>query len=100
MCIRDSIRRVTFDIDFGNVQLYPNPTSRQIYLTLGDFAGQKGTIEIFNSFGQQMQQWNFESLPSLPREFDVSQLVSGVYTISIKVENHRRFTKKFVVVRE
>jgi len=90
-------RRVNFDIDFGAVTVFPNPTDDYIHLSLKDFAGKSGTIEIYNSLGQQVANREYQSIPSLPATFDVSKMISGVYTITIKVDEHRRFTKKFIV---
>ena len=92
-----NVRRVNFDIDFDAVTVFPNPTNDYINVSLRDFAGKSGTVEIYNSLGQQMERRVYQSIPSVPATFDVSDLIGGVYTISIKVDNHRRFTKKFIV---
>ncbi len=64
-----------------------------------DFAGKAGTIEIYNNLEKKMMERNFQSCPSIPAEFDVSGFTNGLFTISIKVENHKRFTKKFIVCK-
>ena len=66
-------RMVNYEIDFGAVIIYPNPTNQRINVTLKDFAGKEGVVEIFNALGQ--------------RQF-------------VKVDNHRRIVKQFVVVDE
>ena len=90
-------RRVNFDIDFGAVTVFPNPTDDYVHISLKDFAGKSGTVEIYNSLGQQVGGRVYQSIPTLPATFDVSDLIGGMYTISIKVDGHRRFTKKFIV---
>jgi len=92
-------KQVKFEIDFRTIQIYPNPTNEFINITLRELAGKKGTIEIFNSFGQRVKSQNYEVIPSLPATFDVSELVGGVYFVNIKIEGHRMVTKKFVVGR-
>ncbi len=92
-------RRVNFEIDFDDVIVYPNPTDNLINIALRDFAGKTGTIEIYNSLGQRMTGRDYQSFPTIPAVFDVSNYVNGIYTISIKVENHKRFTKKFAVTQ-
>ena len=92
-------QQVKFEIDFRTIQIYPNPTNEFINITLRELAGKKGTIEIFNSFGQKVKGQNYEVIPSLPATFDVSELVGGVYFVNIKIEGHRTVTKKFVVGR-
>ncbi len=92
-----NIRRVNFEINFDEVVVFPNPTNDHIYIDMRDFAGKSGTIEIYNNLGQRMMERTYQSFPSNPAEFDVNDFTNGMFTISIKVENHRRFTKKFVV---
>ena len=92
-----NIRRVNFEIDFDDVIVYPNPTDDLIQIALRDFAGKAGTIGIYNNLGQKMAGRNYLSFPTIPAVFDVSEFTNGMYTISIKIENHRRFTKKFIV---
>lgn len=92
-----NIRRVNFEIDFDEVVVFPNPTKDNIYIDIRDFAGKSGIVEIYNNLGQKMMERNYQSFPSIPAEFDVSGFTNGFYTISIKVENHKRFTKKFIV---
>ncbi|MEM6965618.1 MAG: lectin-like protein, partial [Bacteroidota bacterium] len=94
-----NVRRVNFAIDFDQVVVYPNPTDQQLNIALRDFAGKAGTIEIYNGLGQRMASRDYVSLPTIPAVFDVSDYVNGIYTISVKVENHRRFTKKFIVTK-
>ncbi len=90
-------RRVNFEIDFGKVVVFPNPTNDNIHIDMRDFAGKAGTIEIYNNLGQKMKERTYLSFPTIPAMFDVSGFANGMFTISIKVENHRRFTKKFIV---
>jgi hypothetical protein len=91
------IRRINYDIDFGEVIVYPNPTNNFINITLRDFAGKEGAVEIFNQLGQQQFSRNYLSIPTIPVNIDVSKFVPGIYTISIKIDNQRRFAKQFVV---
>ncbi|MFK8010078.1 MAG: discoidin domain-containing protein, partial [Saprospiraceae bacterium] len=93
------VRRLTYNIDFDQVILYPNPTDKIINVTLRDFAGKSGTIEIYNSLGQKMAGREYLSFPTIPATFNVENFVGGIYTISIKIENNKRFTKKFVVTK-
>lgn len=91
-------RRLNYDIDFSEVVVYPNPSNDFINLTLRDFSGQSGSIEIFNSIGQQQLQRNYLSFPTIPVKVDVNKFVPGIYMISIKIDNHKRFTKQFVII--
>ncbi|MEM6964762.1 MAG: discoidin domain-containing protein [Bacteroidota bacterium] len=91
------LRHVNFDIDFEKIHLYPNPTTDMIYVALRDFAGLSGRIEIYNSLGQKMTERTYESFPAMPVSFDTKELVNGMYSMVVKVDNYRRFAKKFLV---
>ena len=93
-------KKINFDIDFSKIQVFPNPTNNFIHINLGDFVGKKGTVEIVDALGVIIQRKEFTSLPSIPAAFDVSKFIGGMYMVSIKVEGHRRFTKRFVVGTE
>ena len=60
----------------------------------------KGTVRIYNNFGQQMLDRNYESIPLIDMQLDVSDYQSGIYFISIDVEGYRAITKKYVVSRK
>jgi hypothetical protein len=96
--IYSPIRRINYDIDFGEIIVYPNPTNNFINIGLRDFAGEEGTVEIFNSLGQSQFNLDYLSIPANPVNVDVSKFVPGIYTISIKVDNKKRFAKQFVVI--
>ena len=92
-------RSVNFDIDFEKITLYPNPTSQIVNVVLKDFAGEKGTVRIYNSFGRQIMEKTYTSIPLVDMQIDVSQYQSGIYFFSIDVEGFRRVSKKLVVSR-
>ena len=92
-----SVRRLKYEIDFSEIVVYPNPTNEKINITLRDFAGKEGSVEIFNQLGQRQFVRNYSTIPMIPVGINVSKFVPGIYTISIKVDNQRRFAKQFVV---
>ncbi len=90
-------RQVNFEFEFESIHLYPNPANNLIYLAMRDFAGQKATVEIYNSVGQKMESREYDSFPAEPSVFEVSDYVSGIYSIVVKLENKRNVTKKFII---
>ncbi|MFT6320775.1 MAG: hypothetical protein ACJAT4_001704 [Granulosicoccus sp.] len=54
-------------------------------------------MEIYNLLGQLQYNQQYLSIPLFPVSVDVSKYVPGIYTISVKVENHKRIVKQFVV---
>ena len=85
------------DTDIGDVILYPNPTHDNVHIDMRGYAGKAGTIEIFNNLGQRMTVRNYQSIPSMPVVFSVSDFSNGMYIVSIKVEDQKRIVKKFIV---
>ena len=85
------------DTDIGDVILYPNPTHDNVHIDMRGYAGKAGTIEIFNNLGQRMTVRNYQSIPSMPVVFSVIDFTNGMYIVSIKVEDQKRITKKFIV---
>ena len=92
-----NIRQVNYDIDFENVLVFPNPTSDILNVTLKDFAGQKGIVRIYNSFGHLMMEKNYQSIPFINMKINTSEFNGGMYILAVDVENHRRITKRFIV---
>ncbi|MFK8009763.1 MAG: T9SS type A sorting domain-containing protein [Saprospiraceae bacterium] len=90
-------RSVFFKIDFSKIVVFPNPSNDKIHISLKSFTGKKGDIEIYNSLGQLQYNQECPSIPLFPIGIDVSKYVPGIYTISVKVENHKRIVKQFVV---
>jgi hypothetical protein len=79
------------------VSVYPNPATDNIYISFKDFAGKAGTIMIYNSAGQKVDESNYLSFPTMSAEFDVSGLSNGIYMIAIEVEDYKRVTKRVIL---
>ena len=90
-------RQVVFEKEFAEVHLFPNPTNELVYLGLRTFAGNSGTVEIYNSIGQKMMSQDFEKFAIEATAFDVSEFPQGMYSVVVQVKGMRSFTKKFVV---
>lgn len=90
-------RSVFFKIDFSKIVVFPNPSNDKIHISLKSFTGKKGDIAIYNSLGQLKFNQQYLSIPLFPVGVDVSKFVPGIYTIAVKVENHKRIVKQFVV---
>ena len=88
---------VAFNIDLANFDVYPNPTNNRLFVNLSEYVGQTGTIEIFNSFGQQMNLFDLGLINNDSFRIDVSDYQNGVYTITVKVSDRQFNTKMFVV---
>jgi hypothetical protein len=75
----------------SQVSLYPNPTSTGIFTVDYPFTSVKGTIVIYDLYGQKLK-----TLP-LAKQIDVSDLPKGLYLYSIVFESTKqRFRGSFV----
>jgi hypothetical protein len=75
------------------VDLYPNPTSGELYIRL-DEAQAQGEIIVFNFIGEQVYKQNLEP-NQFDYELDLYELPKGSYFIKIIYENGNSTTKKF-----
>ena len=84
------------DIDLiTNFTLFPNPTKSSFNVTASFSTTLKGEIELTNLLGQVLNRFSFNN-SSLKEEFDVSQLPTGIYLVTLKTEGGQ-LTKKLVV---
>ena len=78
------------------MQLFPNPAREILNLRTWELEGQKGTLEIFNLLGNKV----YEEIIELDTEYqtiDILNLENGMYWLSLKLENRRRVSKRFMV---
>ncbi|WP_291964685.1 DUF1573 domain-containing protein [Maribacter sp.] len=88
-----------FDIMAESINIYPNPASSIVNLTIEDNPGEEANIEIYNSLGQRMESIYIEKVNEAPTEINVQQYTPGLYTMSINLKNNNRIAKQFKVVR-
>jgi hypothetical protein len=91
------IRDLTFDLDPSELILYPNPASNEVFLNIRRFAGQEGSIKVVNALGQTMTVRNFAELPSERIPFSLDGFASGLYTVTLHLENGKTISKKLIV---
>ncbi|MCB9265066.1 MAG: T9SS type A sorting domain-containing protein [Lewinellaceae bacterium] len=79
------------------ITLFPNPAQDEINVKLEGFTGDKANILIHNSLGQLMMERRIDQVEMPVEQFNVSQLQSGMYFLTVKVEGKGNFTEKFMV---
>ncbi len=82
----------------NRIQLYPNPTSANIYLNLQNLNYDVLGMKVYNSLGQKIIQGNL-NIGSNLHELNVAEFSNGVYTIFLHLEDGLRIRKQFVVNR-
>lgn len=68
--------------------LFPNPTDGKVNLVINEALQEKAVVEIYNLLGERMMAKNLSSLQEGETcTIDLSQLVSGLYIITLHSEN-------------
>lgn len=76
---------------------FPNPVHHTLKLDTKTLNGKKGSIQIFNTFGQQISAIPQKEFTESYETIDITAYQNGLYFMSIKVENQRAISKKFFV---
>ena len=75
--------------------LYPNPTVNIFNISIKDYSGDV-KLEIFNSTGKIVSNYNYYSNNNKTESFDIKNLVKGVYYINIQT-NKGNTTKQLII---
>ncbi|MCB0637761.1 MAG: T9SS type A sorting domain-containing protein, partial [Lewinella sp.] len=70
--------------------VYPNPTSGQLTLNLRGYLEQEATLEVYNAFGQLMQQRPLGVITAATETVDLSAAPAGVYLLRLRFEDGTR----------
>jgi hypothetical protein len=85
------------DISLGNISLYPNPATNEVFVALKDTNFSNFEIKIANSLGQTLQTLNESSLNgSTEVAINVSSYRTGLYFVTIEIDG-QSVTKKLVI---
>ena len=83
--IRDEILSLTENVFFNQITLYPNPTSRKVYVNVGQIDQGSITMTILSFEGKSLKsevfdkKWNDSKI-----SMNVADLPSGIYFVQIK----------------
>lgn len=80
-----------------NLVLYPNPAMDRINIELPNIDIQKGTIHIYNVFGQQVSTLPFEELNQATLTVDLDGFENGIYVMAVQFGGLAQFSRRFVV---
>ncbi|MEM9916871.1 MAG: lectin-like protein [Bacteroidota bacterium] len=95
-----AVRNISFDADPARFEVYPNPTSASLFVNLRAYMDKPISIQIHNALGQKMQERQIDALHQPIERFETSNLIDGVYSITVQVENRKRMTRWFVVSKQ
>jgi len=80
------------------VSSYPNPVKNELYVDLKEISGTKGTIEIYNLYGNLIEERTYDNTSNDIEYVNTSSYVNGMYKVVVRVDN-RQVSHKFVVNR-
>lgn len=81
----------------AEVVLFPNPVHETLQIKTKSLVGEKGAIQIFNTFGQLITTLTQVVFTTDIKRVDVSNLENGMYYLSLQAEGRKVMTKRFVV---
>lgn len=87
-------------IDFqplAEFELFPNPTSDDLFVNLKSLAGQSATLRLFDINGRPVQVWQLENIVAEPLRLPLAELAAGQYVLWIFNENRRPESRKLTI---
>ncbi len=94
--VYSDLKKVSFHLDLSEVLIFPNPTSNDLYINLNAFEGRSAQVAIYNQLGEQLMMEEIETLTTEALRFDVNSYNSGMYFITIKIDDQPRKSFRFV----
>ncbi|MFK7978821.1 MAG: T9SS type A sorting domain-containing protein, partial [Saprospiraceae bacterium] len=79
------------------IKLFPNPAQSIINLQVLPLLDKKGTIQIFNVYGQLVQQFDQLHFKEAHQQLEIPNFENGLYWLTIQAENMPLISKRFVV---
>lgn len=79
--------------------LFPNPASDQLQLELKEHIGRSADVMILNELGQPVHQSRIDHISRDATRFDISSYPSGIYMVTIRIQDVPPMTQCFVIVR-
>jgi len=83
--------------DFINekeILLFPNPAMHTLNIKMTALKDKKGTVQIFNSFGQLLEQMPAKFFKNDYETIEVGNYENGLYLMTIKMENSKVFSRR------
>lgn len=75
----------------------PNPVRYELNLDTRFLKDKKGTIQVYNTFGQLIEEFTNQEFAAFSKTINVSNYENGLYWLTVKVNGLPRVTKRFVV---
>ncbi len=96
-CLVFGESRATSKVIEKTIKLFPNPAQSAITLQVLPLKAKKGSIAIYNIYGQEIKQFKDLNFDQAHLQLDVSNFENGLYLLKIKADNYRLISKRFVI---
>ncbi len=83
----------------NSINIFPNPTTDNLFVQLNEFTGSEAAIKVLNNFGQELFRTTVAELSKTPLEINTSQFANGAYFVNIIIDEDTSYNKKFVIHR-
>ena len=90
-------KKVDFYLNEKAIAVFPNPVQHTLTVQTKALKGRKGTIQIYNAFGQQIESQPTKVFDQEFESIKVENYQNGLYYLNIKAENLPLISKKFLV---
>ena len=79
-----------------NFSIYPNPVQSELSVDLAKIKGTRGSLRIYNLYGQLMSEQIYDASSDPIFRFNTSEFLNGMYELYIRID-HVEISKKFTV---
>ena len=78
-------------------ELFPNPAKNEVFVNLNKASGHRAILQIHDTFGRTLIEKQIQNIPDSPISLELTGLENGLYFLSIKIDEMKIITKRFVI---
>jgi len=91
------VRNIDFGIDLTAFKVFPNPSSKEVFINIASHIGKEGRLHISNQYGRVMEDIQLSDMKEKLLRLDLANYENGLYFIKLKIGTNYLPTQKFVV---
>lgn len=85
--------------DRPEVQVYPNPSTGEVFINLAKYSERETNVRVFNGNGQLLETLNIKAVEVPTQRLELDQYQNGLYMIQIQAEGLETVTKKLTIMK-
>lgn len=98
--VYSAVEMVMNPIDTEIFNVFPNPASNEIYVSLKADQGATAVIRMYNVKGQLVLEQQIGRIPDGPFRIDLGNFRNGIYTLSLKIGQKKLQSAKVIISRD